>query len=141
MESMAGKCFYHPLQYVVLLNESNTRLARVRQLKEFRIRNNVCNNVCFSNIGFGTGFGRPLKAQVRALSALRALARSGLKIGRIGKDYVSNSHVYFFGDFYSRSSFRNLVNINACFYYVAEDVTLIPTDSTRRKGGRRGRRL
>merc|ERR1739841_147832 len=38
-------------------------------------------------------------------SALRALSRSGLKIGRI------------------------------------EDVTPIPTDSTRRKGGRRGRRL
>ncbi|KAG2226658.1 hypothetical protein INT45_001005 [Circinella minor] len=38
-------------------------------------------------------------------SALRALARSGLRIGRI------------------------------------EDVTPIPTDSTRRKGGRRGRRL
>ncbi len=40
-----------------------------------------------------------------AQSALRALARSGLKIGRI------------------------------------EDVTPIPTDCTRRKGGRRGRRL
>ncbi|RKO98178.1 hypothetical protein CXG81DRAFT_9561 [Caulochytrium protostelioides] len=40
-----------------------------------------------------------------AQSALRALARSGLRIGRI------------------------------------EDVTPIPTDSTRRKGGRRGRRL
>jgi small subunit ribosomal protein S14e len=40
-----------------------------------------------------------------AQSALRALARAGLKIGRI------------------------------------EDVTPIPTDSTRRKGGRRGRRL
>eukprot|EP00299_Pterocystis_sp_00344_P010206 c4509_g1_i1.p1 GENE.c4509_g1_i1~~c4509_g1_i1.p1 ORF type:complete len:166 (+),score=31.33 c4509_g1_i1:1-498(+) len=40
-----------------------------------------------------------------AQSALRALARSGLKIGRI------------------------------------EDVTPIPTDSTRRPGGRRGRRL
>jgi len=40
-----------------------------------------------------------------AQSALRALARSGMKIGRI------------------------------------EDVTPIPTDSTRRKGGRRGRRL
>uniref|UniRef100_A0A453SVP3 Small ribosomal subunit protein uS11 n=1 Tax=Aegilops tauschii subsp. strangulata TaxID=200361 RepID=A0A453SVP3_AEGTS len=37
--------------------------------------------------------------------ALRALARSGMKIGRI------------------------------------EDVTPVPTDSTRRKGGRRGRRL
>ena len=34
---------------------------------------------------------------MRAQSALRALARSGLKIGRIGKDYVSNSRVYFFG--------------------------------------------
>ncbi|OBZ77496.1 40S ribosomal protein S14 [Grifola frondosa] len=40
-----------------------------------------------------------------AQSALRALARSGMSIGRI------------------------------------EDVTPIPTDSTRRKGGRRGRRL
>ena len=40
-----------------------------------------------------------------AQSALRALARSGLKIGRI------------------------------------EDVTPIPSDSTRKKGGRRGRRL
>jgi len=38
-------------------------------------------------------------------AALRALARSGMKIGRI------------------------------------EDVTPIPTDTTRRKGGRRGRRL
>ena len=40
-----------------------------------------------------------------AQSALRALARSGMKIGRI------------------------------------EDVTPMPSDSTRRKGGRRGRRL
>jgi small subunit ribosomal protein S14e len=40
-----------------------------------------------------------------AQSALRALSRSGLKIGRI------------------------------------EDVTPMPTDSSRRKGGRRGRRL
>lgn len=40
-----------------------------------------------------------------AQAALRALARAGMKIGRI------------------------------------EDVTPIPTDSTRRKGGRRGRRL
>jgi small subunit ribosomal protein S14e len=40
-----------------------------------------------------------------AQTALRALARKGIKIGRI------------------------------------EDVTPIPTDSTRRKGGRRGRRL
>ena len=40
-----------------------------------------------------------------AQSALRALARSGIKIGRI------------------------------------EDVTPTPSDSTRRKGGRRGRRL
>lgn len=40
-----------------------------------------------------------------AQSALRALARAGMKLGRI------------------------------------EDVTPIPTDCTRRKGGRRGRRL
>jgi hypothetical protein len=80
MESMAGKCFYHPLQSVVLLNESNTRLARVRQLKEFRIRNNVCNNVCFSNIGFGTGFGRSLKAQVRAQASLFPFLKKKKKI-------------------------------------------------------------
>ncbi|KAG2648674.1 40S ribosomal protein S14-like [Panicum virgatum] len=47
-----------------------------------------------------TGATRP-----GAQSALRALARSGMKIGRI------------------------------------EDVTPVPTDSTRRKGGRRGRKL
>ncbi|KAF8397921.1 hypothetical protein HHK36_016847 [Tetracentron sinense] len=46
-----------------------------------------------------------------AQSALRALARSGMRIGRIG-DIIA-----------------------------LEDVTPIPTDSTRRKGGRRGRRL
>ena len=50
------------------------------------------------------GASRRLPAQ-GAQSALRALARSGLKIGRI------------------------------------EDITPLPHDSTRRKGGRRGRRL
>lgn len=60
-----------------------------------------------------------------AQSALRALARAGMKIGRIGAftarllrdDTVSNPHLS------------------------PEDVTPIPTDSTRKKGGRRGRRL
>mmetsp|Transcript_10941 Transcript_10941/g.25993 ORF Transcript_10941/g.25993 Transcript_10941/m.25993 type:complete len:151 (-) Transcript_10941:83-535(-) len=52
-----------------------------------------------------TGGNRTKTPGPGAQSALRALARSGLKIGRI------------------------------------EDVTPIPTDSTRRKGGRRGRRL
>merc|ERR1711865_1070517 len=47
----------------------------------------------------------PYAAMLAAQSALRALARAGMKIGRI------------------------------------EDVTPIPTDTTRRKGGRRGRRL
>ena len=50
------------------------------------------------------GYTRRLPAQ-GAQSALRALARSGVRIGRI------------------------------------EDVTPLPHDSTRRKGGRRGRRL
>merc|ERR1712154_331149 len=53
----------------------------------------------------GTGGSRTKTPGPGAQSALRALARSGMKIGRI------------------------------------EDVTPIPTDSTRRKGGRRGRRL
>ena len=48
---------------------------------------------------------RMLSVSPGAQSALRALARSGMKIGRI------------------------------------EDVTPIPSDSTRKKGGRRGRRL
>ncbi|KAL7750536.1 ribosomal 40S subunit protein S14B [Sorochytrium milnesiophthora] len=52
-----------------------------------------------------TGGNGPKTPGPGAQSALRALARAGLKIGRI------------------------------------EDVTPIPTDSTRRKGGRRGRRL
>lgn len=52
-----------------------------------------------------TGGNRTKTPGPGAQSALRALARSGMKIGRI------------------------------------EDVTPIPTDSTRRKGGRRGRRL
>ncbi|KAJ1674650.1 ribosomal 40S subunit protein S14B [Spiromyces aspiralis] len=53
----------------------------------------------------GAGGTRQKAPGPGAQSALRALARAGLKIGRI------------------------------------EDVTPIPTDSTRRKGGRRGRRL
>ncbi|KVI01800.1 Ribosomal protein S11 [Cynara cardunculus var. scolymus] len=52
-----------------------------------------------------TGGNKTKTPSPGAQSALRALARSGMKIGRI------------------------------------EDVTPIPTDSTRRKGGRRGRRL
>lgn len=52
-----------------------------------------------------TGGNGPKTPGPGAQSALRALARSGMRIGRI------------------------------------EDVTPIPTDSSRRKGGRRGRRL
>lgn len=57
-----------------------------------------------------------------AQSALRALARSGMKIGRIG-----------LFDIYQRE--------NHFSFFFVEDVTPIPSDSTRRKGGRRGRRL
>ena len=53
----------------------------------------------------GTGGNKTKTPGPGAQSALRALARSDMKIGRI------------------------------------EDVTPIPTDSTRRKNGRRGRRL
>ena len=53
----------------------------------------------------GTGGTRSKTPGPGGQSALRALARSGLRIGRI------------------------------------EDVTPIPSDSTRKKGGRRGRRL
>ena len=60
-----------------------------------------------------------------AQSALRALARSGIKIGRIGLFLLFNFD-------------ENIVDF--CFVFV-EDVTPVPSDSTRRKGGRRGRRL
>ena len=58
-----------------------------------------------------------------AQSALRALARSGIKIGRIGT-LTSLS-----------------VSLEIFRFPFLEDVTPIPSDSTRRKGGRRGRRL
>lgn len=60
----------------------------------------TCAEAYISSAGNGTKTPGP-----GAQSALRALARSGMKIGRI------------------------------------EDVTPTPSDSTRRKGGRRGRRL
>lgn len=60
------------------------------------------NGLLILSWGLGNGTKTPGPG---AQSALRALARSGMKIGRI------------------------------------EDVTPTPSDSTRRKGGRRGRRL
>lgn len=62
-----------------------------------------------------------------AQSALRALARAGMKIGRIGKQAA-----------YHKCS-RNYPIIYVLIS--TEDVTPIPTDSTRKKHGRRGRRL
>ena len=58
-----------------------------------------------ANLSLATGGNGTKTPGPGAQSALRALARSGMKIGRI------------------------------------EDVTPTPSDSTRRKGGRRGRRL
>lgn len=66
MASIARKCFYHPLQSAVPLNDSNTRLTGVRTSKVCIIR----NNISFSKIGFGSGFGRPLKAQVQTQASL-----------------------------------------------------------------------
>lgn len=72
-----------------------------------------------------------------AQSALRALARSGMRVGRIGMNPLvqtqSMSHV--------TCNLRVLINDTSLNSWVAEDVTPIPTDSTRRRGGRRGRRL
>ena len=64
-----------------------------------------------------------------AQSALRALARSGMKIARIGE---------------FKSWFALGCSFGVCVANTVrgvEDVTPIPTDTTRRKGGRRGRRL
>ena len=69
-----------------------------------------------------------------AQSALRALARSGIKIGRIGKiSFVE------WGAGISSSFFQG--TLAHALLSFAEDVTPVPTDSTRRKSGRRGRRL
>ncbi|TVU00171.1 hypothetical protein EJB05_24433 [Eragrostis curvula] len=67
-----------------------------------------------------------------AQSALRALARSGMKIGRIGST-ITRFLIVFAEDVtpVPTDSTRRK----------GEDVTPVPTDSTRRKGGRRGRRL
>ena len=88
-----------------------------------------------------------------AQSALRALARSGIKIGRIGNiEYCQQincmtevccmqwSYSALDGKKCRHVLLTRVLAIDAsCF--LAEDVTPIPTDSTRRKGGRRGRRL
>lgn len=101
-----------------------------------------------------------------AQSALRALARSGMKIGRIGESTIAvwtDSLVTVFiihinyvkvnvsfgldatvvtSDVKS-ASFVASNQLLKCFFpfFGSEDVTPIPSDSTRRKGGRRGRRL
>ena len=86
----------------------------------------------------GTGGQRSKTPGPGGQSALRALARAGIKIGRIGEDFclplcsllvppVCVGSVYYF-----------MFGISLIF---AEDCTPIPTDCTRRKGGRRGRRL
>ncbi len=73
-----------------------------------------------------------------AQSALRALARSGMKIGRIGMLALALPS--------NDTSFVQckLVLMRKSYslsFSSTEDVTPIPSDSTRRKGGRRGRRL
>jgi small subunit ribosomal protein S14e len=62
-----------------------------------------------------------------AQSALRALARAGMKIGRIEDGWYTLKEGSFL-----------LLDYLRC---LSPTVTPIPTDSTRRKGGRRGRRL
>lgn len=63
-----------------------------------------------------------------AQSALRALARAGMRIGRIEvgctRQIIQRKQVH-----------------SADLYPLLQDVTPTPSDSTRRKGGRRGRRL
>lgn len=84
-----------------------------------------------------------------AQSALRALARSGIKIGRIGKCIAEVQVLPVAKDVISFQIIHDLKQIYVyvtmivfdCCSLFAEDVTPIPTDSTRRKGGRRGRRL
>ena len=73
-----------------------------------------------------------------AQSALRALARAGIKIGRIGEGclcFCDGADVL--AAVWSGCTTLRLDKVLCS----TEDVTPIPTDSTRRKGGRRGRRL
>ncbi|KAH7680770.1 Ribosomal protein S11 protein [Dioscorea alata] len=67
-----------------------------------------------------------------AQSALRALARSGMKIGRIVQ-------LLMFCD--CSNPIVCMIDLDWICFSSCADVTPIPTDSTRRKGGRRGRRL
>jgi small subunit ribosomal protein S14e len=72
-----------------------------------------------------------------AQAALRALARAGMRIGRIGK-YKPNLIPHPTKVWFLR---KPITDIFPFYFCSTEDVTPIPTDSTRRKGGRRGRRL
>jgi len=88
-----GACLYTPL--ITLLNPLQDVAEKCKLL-----------GITALNIKLrATGGNKTKTPGPGAQSALRALARSSMKIGRI------------------------------------EDVTPIPSDSTRRKGGRRGRRL
>lgn len=87
-----------------------------------------------------TGGNRTKTPGPGAQSALRALARAGMKIGRIGACV---------GGGLGAELAKHLCPEHPSLIIIlpfprspcAEDVTPIPTDSTRRKGGRRGRRL
>jgi ribosomal protein S11 len=95
-----------------------------------------------------TGGNRTKSPGPGAQSALRALARAGLKIGRIGERRSSPVRL--------RARARERASACPCGHTCShpsrpasrlaalpcsEDTTPIPTDSTRRKSGRRGRRL
>ena len=70
-------------------------------------------------------------------SALRALSRYGMKIGRIGE-----SGTLELNSLHQSCMVKLLLgNLSYLPFAFVEDVTPVPTDSTRRKGGRRGRRL
>jgi small subunit ribosomal protein S14e len=87
-----------------------------------------------------TGGNRTKTPGPGAQSALRALARSGLKIGRIGGLPLLICTCSRVTCCYGYDSLTEL-NLTLCVIRPSEDVTPMPTDSTRRKGGRRGRRL
>lgn len=70
-----------------------------------------------------------------AQSALRALSRSGLKIGRI-EDGAHRA-----GAWAVEMSAIGLSRLTLVFWGWSPAVTPMPTDASRRKGGRRGRRL
>ena len=103
----------------------------------------------------GTGGVRSKTPGPGAQQALRALARADIKIGRIGESGCADTpmpllYLCSAYSFCAKAVRRNILHALLVLMFFshyllslvcAEDATPLPTDSTRVKGSRRGRRL